>query len=563
MVANFGDAAFLLQLPSTKDLGTFTCSPFAADAAIHIAGFLLNADVRKPKNDIYIANHIGSFRVLGGLSSNGPWRAYATVRKQDAKAEASLCDVYVTDEQNKLVALCTDICFKKLDRDFFSLLLGSSRARVQKPRAMTSPRLVQQPIRTPESSGTSTTASSAPFSPSLSSQSKADDLAVELLSVVAARSGISMADLKTATNTTFTKFGVDSQMSIQILADFQKATAVELPAAFFTNFPTPAPVEKELGMQPLKDLKDPKLKAKRTPVTPPEHRNRKQSSAPQRPSKQLFRIVAEALGLEASAFTLSTSFESIGMDSMLSIKALSEFQEKTQIELPAAFFTEHQTVATAQKELDGPLKEPTRSLSPVKKSLAAVIPAAKMTSLSPRQHKIETAVSRSVLIQGQSWSRAAPLFMTTDGSGTVESYTHLSALPEGRPLESPFLDDPTTFDLSIEEMASIFVRTIRRVQPHGSYLIGGWSAGSIYAYEVAHRLTREGEAILALVIIDMRAPSLIPTAIVTPDFVDKLGTFEGINRARDLAEDLTVKEKAFSLKYICIAACFLPTFLCE
>ena len=526
VAANFGDAAFLLQLPFTKDLGTFTCSPFAADAAIHIAGFLLNADVRRPKNDIYIANHIGSFRVLGDLSSNGTWRAYATVREQDSKAEASLCDVYVTDEQNKLVALCTDICFKKLDRDFFSLLLGSSRARAQKPRAMASPRLVRQPIRSPESSGTSTTASSSPSSPSLSSQSEADDLAVELLCVVAARSGISMVDLKTATNTTFTDFGVDSQMSIQILADFQETTSVELPAAFFTNFPTPAAVERELGMQPLKDLEDPKLKVERTPVAPPEHRNKKQSPQRQRLSKQLFRIVADALGLEASALTPSTSFKSIGMDSMIYIKALSEFQEKTQIELPAAFFTEHQTVAAAQKELDGPLEEPTRSLSPVKKSLAAIIPAAKITSLSPRQHKIETAVSRSVLIQGQSWSRATPLFMTTDGSGTVESYIHLSALPEGRriyALESPFLDDPTTFDLSIEEMASIFVRTIRRIQPHGPYLIGGWSAGSVYAYEVAHRLTREGEPILALVVIDMRAPSLIPTAIVTPDFVDKLG----------------------------------------
>ncbi|KAL8916557.1 MAG: hypothetical protein Q9208_008428 [Pyrenodesmia sp. 3 TL-2023] len=113
--------------------------------------------------------------------------------------------------------------------------------------------------------------------------------------------------------------------------------------------------------------------------------------------------------------------------------------------------------------------------------------------------------------------------MTTDGSGTVESYIHLRALPKGRriyALESPFLGDLDTFDVSIEEMASIFVRTIRRIQP-------------------------EGETILSLVIIDMRAPSLIPTAIVTPDFVDKLGTFEGINRARDLPEDLSVQEKAY------------------
>ena len=547
VAANFKDAAFVFQLPSAKDLGTFTCSPFAVDAAVHVAGFLLNADVCKAKNDIHIANHIGSLRVLGDLSSHGPWRAYATVREQDAKAGTSLCDVYVTDEQDKLVALCTDICFQKLDRDFFSLLTGSARALAQKPRATASPKWAQQPTRAAESSDISTAASSVTLSSLSSSQSEVDDLAAELLSVVAARSGISTADFKKATDTTFTEFGVDSQMSIQILADFQKATALELPAAFFTSFPTPAAVEKELAMQQQEDLEDFEPKPKRTPSTPSKHQSKKQSSALQQPSKLLFSIVAEALGLEASAFTPSTTFESLGMDSMLSIKTLSMFQQESQIELPAAFFAEHQTVAAARKELDGPLEEPTRSLSPVKKSPVAVTPAAKTTSLSPREQKIENAVSRSVLIQGQSRSRAAPLFMTTDGSGTVESYIHLRALPEGRriyALESPFLKDPDTFDLSIEEMASIFVRTIRRTQPHGPYLIGGWSAGSIYAYEVAHRLAREGEPILALVILDMRAPSLIPTAIVTPDFVDRLGTFEGINRARDLAEDLSATEKA-------------------
>ena len=547
VAANFRDAAFVFQLRSAKDLGTFTCSPFAIDAAIHVAGFLLNADVRKPKNDIYIANHIGSLRVLGDLSSHGPWRAYATVREQDAKAGTSLCDVYVTDGQDRLIALCTDISFKKLDRDFFSLLLGSARVRAQKPRATVSPKRAQQPIRAAKSSDTSTAASPITSSPSPSSQSEVIDVAAELLYVIAARSGISMAELKRSTDTTFTDFGVDSQMSIQILADFEKATGVELPAAFFTNFPTPAAVEKELSVQQLEDFKNLEPKQERTPLAPPKDRSSKQNPAPQRPSKQLFWIVANALGLEASAFTPSTKFESLGMDSMLSIKILSLFHQETQIELPAAFFTQHQTVAAAQKELDGPLEEPTRSLSPVKKPPVGVVLAAKTTSLSPRQQKIENAVSRAVLIQGQSRSHAAPLFMTTDGSGTVESYIHLRALPDGRriyALESPFLEDPDTFDLSIEEMASIFVRTIRRIQPHGPYLIGGWSAGSIYAYEVAHRLAREGETILALVVIDMRAPSLIPTAIVTPDFVDKLGTFEGINRARDLAEDLSVKERA-------------------
>ncbi|KAH8429269.1 uncharacterized protein LDX57_006936 [Aspergillus melleus] len=93
---------------------------------------------------------------------------------------------------------------------------------------------------------------------------------------------------------------------------------------------------------------------------------------------------------------------------------------------------------------------------------------------------------------------------------------------------------------------------MRRIQPHGPYPIGGWSVVSMYAYQVAHRLVREGETITALVILGMRAPSLIPTTTVLTDFVEKLGTFQGINCARDLPEDLSAKKKAH-LMTICRA----------
>ncbi|KAG5982997.1 hypothetical protein E4U55_000996 [Claviceps digitariae] len=159
------------------------------------------------------------------------------------------------------------------------------------------------------------------------------------------------------------------------------------------------------------------------------------------------------------------------------------------------------------------------------------------TILMLLEEKIDRVVSRAVLVQGTSRSCEAPLFMTTDGSRTVESYIHLGALPNGRriyALESPFVRVPGTFDLFIQEMASIFIRAIRKMQAHGPYLIEGWSAGSVYAHE--------GEGIAAFIMLDMRAPSLIPTSIVTTDFVERLGTFEGINRARHLPEELSVRE---------------------
>jgi iterative type I PKS product template protein len=555
IAADFHDASILLQQPITSDLGTFTCNPFVVDGLVHVAGFLLNSDVHKPKHVVHIANHIGSLRILGDLTSNGPYHAYATIREQDLKSGTTMCDVYLVDGSEKLVALCTDICFKKLERDFFAMLTGSNRAVAPKPK----PRQVTQVIQTPAASSSSSDADdSSVFSDASSVASEAVDLASELFEAVAARSGMSVAEIKTSMGTTFQDLGVDSQMSISILADFQKATAVELPAAFFSNFPTPADAQEELGNQAMEDdetpVKKPASKALAPAAPAPKRKSEKPSPtrATSGPSVVLLRLVSEALGLDASDLTPSTTFESVGMDSMLSIKIISTFQAETGIEVPAAFFSEYPTVAEAREELDGPVdvsaqvERPT-SPPPAKKERTPVAAPPQASPESARQQRLDSAVSRAVLIQGKSRSKDAPLFMTTDGSGTVESYIHLSALPEGRriyALESPFLETPDVFDLSIEEMASIFIRSIRKIQPEGPYLIGGWSAGSIYAYEVAHRLMREGNEILALIILDMRAPSLIPTAIVTTDFVDQLGTFEGINRARDLPEDLSVKEKA-------------------
>ena len=555
VAADFHDATFILKLDSSKENSTFTFSPFTIDILVHAAGFLLNADVRKPRNEIDIANHIGSLRILDDSSSCGPFRIYAVIREQDIKSGTSLCDVYVTDLQcRKLVASCTDICFKKLDRDFFGLLTGSARIPSSNTRQLQHGRRGnrQRAVAADSSDSSSTDQSEESSSMTNSSLSEAVDLSVEMFKAISDRSGVSISELEDATDSTFADMGVDSQMSIAILADFHRATAVELPAAFFTNFPTPSDVQKELGNRDI-----PEQEAK------PRARSENQSSSKQQvvkqrkaqPSEQLLRHIADTLGLAVDELAPSVTFGSLGLDSMLSIKILALFHKSTDIELPASFFSENRTVAAAKAEIDGSTGHDDASGAPLEQSshdqkqLQAVeTPEVKPSrDTTSRQRQIENATSRAVLIQGQSRSRAPPLFMTTDGSGTVESYIHLKSLREGRriyALESPFVDTPDSFDLSIEEMASIFIRTIRRIQPRGPYLIGGWSAGSIYAYEVAHRLAaRQGETVAALIILDMRAPSLIPTEIVTTDFVDKLGTFEGINRARNLPEDLSVREK--------------------
>lgn len=61
---------------------------------------------------------------------------------------------------------------------------------------------------------------------------------------------------------------------------------------------------------------------------------------------------------------------------------------------------------------------------------------------------------------------------------------------------------------SIEALASAYLAAIRKHQPHGPYFIGGWSLGSLIAFEMAQMLMAEGEAPGALVIIDQATDSV-------------------------------------------------------
>jgi acyl-CoA synthetase (AMP-forming)/AMP-acid ligase II/thioesterase domain-containing protein/acyl carrier protein len=62
-------------------------------------------------------------------------------------------------------------------------------------------------------------------------------------------------------------------------------------------------------------------------------------------------------------------------------------------------------------------------------------------------------------------------------------------------------------DRTVERVAARFVRALRDVQPHGPYLIGGYSFGTVTAFEMAHRLRASGEQVALLVLLD---PTWLP-----------------------------------------------------
>ena len=123
--------------------------------------------------------------------------------------------------------------------------------------------------------------------------------------------------------------------------------------------------------------------------------------------------------------------------------------------------------------------------------------------------------SRCVLVQGAIRSAESPLFLATAGVGLIAPYINLPMLPGGRQiyaLESPFIDCPEQHCENIERMAAILVSAIRRIRPRGPYMLGGYSAGGVYAYEIARQLATQGESIAGLLIVDMYVPYAVPAA---------------------------------------------------
>jgi acyl transferase domain-containing protein/thioesterase domain-containing protein len=81
---------------------------------------------------------------------------------------------------------------------------------------------------------------------------------------------------------------------------------------------------------------------------------------------------------------------------------------------------------------------------------------------------------------------------------------------------------------TLEDMAAYYVKAVRAVQPAGPYLIGGFSWGSIVAFEMAQQLNRANEKVALLVIMDTP----------TPDVVGKIADFDDTTLLLIIARDL-------------------------
>jgi thioesterase domain-containing protein len=66
----------------------------------------------------------------------------------------------------------------------------------------------------------------------------------------------------------------------------------------------------------------------------------------------------------------------------------------------------------------------------------------------------------------------------------------------------PHGQDGRRAPVTVEAMAADYIREIRTLQPDGPYLLGGYSFGGLVAYEIAQQMSRAGQKVTLLALLD-------------------------------------------------------------
>jgi len=203
--------------------------------------------------------------------------------------------------------------------------------------------------------------------------------------------------------------------------------------------------------------------------------------------QQVRAALCEVLKLDEEDLDDHTPFEQYGVDSLIAIGVLHCLERYTG-PLPKTLLFERQTIA----EVVAWLQERATPASNihVAPTLSQPGPAA------------------SILALRTSGSRPTS-FWVHSVVGEIAWVARLAeALGEDWPVygfPARALNEQGNFT-TLEAMAAAYVAAIRQTQPHGPYLLGGYSFGGAAAFEMAQQLIDQGEKIQGLLLLDAYAP---------------------------------------------------------
>ncbi|MGX0902378.1 acyl transferase domain-containing protein/thioesterase domain-containing protein/acyl carrier protein [Roseovarius sp. MBR-79] len=203
---------------------------------------------------------------------------------------------------------------------------------------------------------------------------------------------------------------------------------------------------------------------------------------------------SDLLGLDAVG--VEDSFFDLGGHSLIAVRLFGMIRKAYRVDFPISILFEAPTIRACARLIEariGPQEAGERT--PAKAE-----PARRFTHLVP-MHRGEGGAK-------------TPFFLVAGMFGNVLNLRHLAhLLGDDRPFfglqaRGLYGDDAPHDDLT--EAARDMIAEIRQVQPHGPYLLGGFSGGGITAYEMAQQLEGAGEKVGLVILLDTPLPQRRP-----------------------------------------------------
>ncbi len=259
--------------------------------------------------------------------------------------------------------------------------------------------------------------------------------------------------------------------------------------------------------------------------------------APRNPREVQLTRIWERL-LEVKPVSVRDDFFELGGHSLLAMRLLEEVREAfgQSVTLPVLFekptiealaiVLQQQTPAAEAQSLGNRLSRLGQRLSrlfegdAVERQVQQAVEKLKgafplpflfgQRSHSPAETDAPNRPSGSPIVAIQPAGGRRPFFCIHPVGGSVLCYIELARhLHKEQPfygLQSPGLADGQPLLDSIEKMAAHYIKAMRRVQPAGPYLLGGWSLGGVVAYEMAQQLEQQGQRVDLLALLDSALP---------------------------------------------------------
>ncbi len=200
------------------------------------------------------------------------------------------------------------------------------------------------------------------------------------------------------------------------------------------------------------------------------------------------------------------SFFELGGHSLIAVRLFAKIRKTYDVDYPISVLFEAPTIEACARLI----------AQTVGDQPAGAEAAAAGASAAPA-HK--TRYTHLVPMQSGSGSKGdkLPFFLVAGMFGNVLNLRHLAELVgSDRPfygLQARGLYGDHQPHETFEEMARDYIAELRTVQPHGPYLLGGFSGGGITAYEMARQLAAEGESVPLIVMLDTPLPKDDPLTL--------------------------------------------------